>query len=70
MIMKRRLIQSDTEEDYTMEELIEQVKVLISTYKKEQKYFEFITQKPVYDNNGTVIGITTEFPAELIIYQS
>lgn len=67
--MKRRLVQSYTEENYTMEELIEQVKVLISTYRKEQKYFEFITQKPVYDNNGTAIGITSEFSAELIIYQ-
>lgn len=67
--MIRRLIQSYTTEDYTMEELLEKVKILITTYKKEQKYFEFITQKPVHDNDGKVIGITTEFPAELNIYQ-
>ena len=67
--MKRKLIKSYTAEDYTMEQLMDKVKVLIFTYRKEQKYFEFIAQKPIYDNDGKVIGITTEVPAELNIYQ-
>lgn len=67
--MKKVLIKQFTEENYPMEQLIKLVEENIRKSKKEGLIVEFITQKPVYDENGDIVDIKTDFPAELNIYK-
>lgn len=67
--MKKVLIKQFTEENYPMEQLIKLVEENIKKSKKEGLIVEFITQKPVYNENGDIVDIKTDFPVELNIYK-
>lgn len=63
------LIEQYTEENYNFEELTKIMVEKMHNSRKEGIHIEFITQKPIYDDKGKPIGITTDFPAELNIYK-
>ena len=65
---RKMLIEQYTEKDYTLEQLIQIYKEKMATCKKDGTIIEFIAQKPVLDESGQVIDVTTEFPAELNVY--
>ena len=57
-----------TEKDYTREQLMQLCLEKMASSRKDGTIIEFITQKPVLDENGQTIGVTSEFPAELNVY--
>lgn len=65
---KKVLLEQYTEKDYTWEQLIQIYNEKMKVCKKENLIIEFIAQKPILTENGLVIGVTTDFPAELNIY--
>ena len=65
---KKYLVEQYTEKDYTMDQLIQIYTQKMGTSRKDGVILEFITQKPLFDENGKIIGITTDFPAELNVY--
>jgi len=65
---KKYLVEQYTEKDYTMDQLIQLYTQKIGTCRKDGVILEFIRQKPLFDENGQIIGVTTDFPAELNVY--
>lgn len=63
------LIEQYTEKNYNIEELSKLFSEKMATARKDGVYLEFITHKPIYNEEGEVVGITTDFPAELNIYK-
>ena len=68
-MIKTKLIEQYTEENYSIEELIKIMAEKMKNGHKKGIYIEFITQKPVFNDKGKIIGVTTDFPAELNIYK-
>lgn len=66
---KMKLLEQYTEENYSIEELTKIFADRIHNARKQGICLEFITQKPIYNEKGEVIGTTTDFPAELNIYR-
>ena len=65
---QKYLVEQYTEKDYTLDQLIQIYTEKIGTCRKNGVIVEFIRQKPLFDESGQIIGITTDFPAELNVY--
>ena len=63
-----KLIEQYTEKDHSFEELLKIHAGLVYEARKRNIVVEFHTHKPVFDENGNAIGVTTDFPAELNVY--
>ena len=67
---ERVLVEQYTEKDYTWDQLVQIYTEKMRNCRKEGIVIEFVTQKPVLDEKEqVVIGVTTDFPAELNIYK-
>lgn len=66
--LEKTLIEQYTEKEYTMEQLLQLVKEKAFNARKNGLLVEFITTKPVFNTKNEIIGVTTDFPAELNIY--
>lgn len=67
--MKKVLVEQYTEKDYTMEQLVQLCKEIMFDARKGGLFVEFVATKPVLNEQGEVIGVTTDFPAELNVYK-
>lgn len=66
--MTKFLVEQYTEQDYTMEQLVSIFKEKIIGARKNNLCLEFITTRPVVNSKNEIVGVTTDFPAELNIY--
>jgi|GEM_PF-2903893 len=66
--MKKTLKEQYTEANCTIEQLDNLFIEKALESRKKGYSIEFIKQKPIYDNDGNVISVTKDFPAELNIY--
>lgn len=65
---KKVLKEQYTEKDYNREQLMQLCWEKMENSRKDGTIVEFIAQKPVLDENGQVIDVTSDFPAELNVY--
>ena len=63
-----KLLETFSEEDYTIEELCN-LFIQYSKKRSENIGASLVTQKPILDGHGNVIGISTDCPAVLCVYK-
>lgn len=64
-----KLLDSFSEEDYTIEELLD---LFVEYNKKRSENIgaSLVAQKPVFDKQGNIIGVSSDGPATLYVYEN